>query len=78
MAAGARYQLAGSALYLVAVGLTVAYHVPKNDALAALDLSAPATVGFWTDYVTSWTALHHLRTVTCLGAALAWALDLRA
>lgn len=70
--------MSSRSLYLVAVGLTVAYHVPKNDALAALDLSAPATVGFWRDCVTSWTALNHLRTVTCLGAALAWTLALRA
>lgn len=75
---GARYQLAGGALYLVAIVLTVAYHVPKNDALAALDPSAPPTAAFWKDYVTSWTALNHVRTITCLGAAIAWTLALRA
>lgn len=75
---GARYQLAGGALYLIAVIVTVAYHVPKNDALAALDPSAPASIDFWKDFAPSWTSANHLRTVACLGAAIAWTLALRA
>ena len=51
-----KYKLLGAGIYLVGIVLTAAYHVPKNDALAALDPSAAATVAFWRDYVTTWTA----------------------
>lgn len=72
-----KYKLLGAGIYLVGIVLTAAYHVPKNDALAALDPSAAATVAFWRDYVTTWTAANHIRTLSCLGAAVSWGLALR-
>lgn len=56
--------LAGSALYLVGtILLTVAYHVPRNDALAA------GTAGGWADYAAGWTRWNHVRGAAALAAA---------
>jgi uncharacterized membrane protein len=63
----------GGVLYLVgAIGLTVVYHVPHNDALALLDPADPAAVGQWQDYLTGWTRWNHVRTLSSLGAAAAF------
>ncbi len=56
--------VAGALAYLVCIGLTVAYHVPRNDALAVLDPAAPGTVEAWRTYLTDWTRLNHVRTVS--------------
>ncbi len=73
----ARWQLIGSALYLAGVVLTIVYHMPRNDALAAVDPSAAGAADTWRKYLTSWTAWNHVRTVTCLAGTVALALALR-
>ena len=61
---------AGGVLYLAgSVGVTAAYHVPLNNALAGLDPHAPDTEAAWQDYLRRWTAGNHLRTIGCLAAA---------
>jgi uncharacterized membrane protein len=68
---------AGGALYLIGVvGLTIAYHVPRNDALAALDPSAPGTAQAWSTYLTEWTRANHVRTACGIAAAAAFTLAL--
>jgi uncharacterized membrane protein len=52
-----------------AIGLTLAYHVPRNDRLAGLDGAEAAA--HWDLYRREWTAANHLRT---LGPLLASAL----
>jgi uncharacterized membrane protein len=74
----APYVLIGSALYLVCVVVTVAYHVPHNDALALVDPRSPAAARAWAQYVSPWTAWNHVRTVTALTGATAFILGLRA
>jgi uncharacterized membrane protein len=72
-----RYQLIGSAAYLTGIVVTIAYHVPHNDALARVD---PASIGAphaWRGYLTQWTAWNHVRTLTCLAAAVLFSLALR-
>jgi uncharacterized membrane protein len=65
--------LAGAALYLVgAILLTGSYHVPLNDKLAVLDPHSASAAGQWHDYVRGWTSLNHVRTVACIGAAVAF------
>lgn len=69
--------VAGSALYLVGtVGVTVAYHVPLNNALAGADPNDPGTVALWGDYLRRWTAGNHVRAAAGLlaAAALVWGL----
>ena len=61
--------LAGGALYLVAVVLTVVFHVPRNEALAVVDPDSPDAVKAWTRYAAAWTAGNHVRTVTSIAAA---------
>jgi uncharacterized membrane protein len=70
--ASAPWLLAGGALYLVgSVGLTIAYHVPRNDALAATDPRGPDAPGRWARYVTGWTAWNHVRAAAALAATAA-------
>ncbi len=71
------YVLVGTGLYLVAIGLTVAYHVPRNNALEVLDPHAAGSADAWSRYLGGWTAWNHVRTATSLGGAVAFALALR-
>ena len=58
------YLLGGGVLYLLtAIAPTIAYHVPRNDALAAMDPSTPEAARYWATYLRQWTAANHLRTV---------------
>jgi uncharacterized membrane protein len=75
--AGAGYLLAGGLLYLVGtIGVTVAFHVPRNNALAVVDPASEAGAAMWARYVTSWTAGNHVRTAAAVAAAgvFVWAL----
>jgi len=69
--------VAGTVLYVAgAVGVTAAYNVPLNNALAGLDPNARGTDAVWRDYLRRWTAGNHVRTIACLAAAVlyTWAL----
>jgi uncharacterized membrane protein len=67
---GARWLLAGSAMYLVgAIGVTMAANVPLNDSLAAVHPHAAGAAGTWADYLTRWTAFNHVRTAASVAAA---------
>ena len=64
----------GSALYLLGVvGVTAAYHVPRNDALALLDAANPSSFAAWTRYLAEWTAWNQVRVAAGIvaGAVLA-------
>ncbi|MCH8066643.1 MAG: DUF1772 domain-containing protein [Chloroflexi bacterium] len=64
------YQLAGSALYLVgAVLVTIAFNVPRNDALAAVDPKSADGETYWRRYLSEWTLWNHVRTAAALAAA---------
>jgi uncharacterized membrane protein len=77
-AAFAPYLLAGGACYLLGtIGLTITYHVPRNDALAALPPQHAEAAGRWTRYVAEWTSGNHLRTAASLAAAVSFTLALR-
>ena len=43
--------------------------MPRNNALAAADATAPETAELWARYLREWTAWNHVRTVTGLAAA---------
>jgi uncharacterized membrane protein len=75
---GAVWLLLGSLLYLAgAVVVTMAFNVPRNNALAAVAPESAEGAGLWARYVTGWTAWNHLRAVACLAAAAALTLALR-
>jgi uncharacterized protein (TIGR02246 family) len=74
---GAGYLLAGSMLYLIGTILvTMACNVPLNDALAAGDPSSVNAVPLWTNYLKSWTAWNHVRTIAALAAAASFTIAL--
>lgn len=66
---GSGYVLAGAVLALVAFIVTIAFNIPLNDKLAALDpvgLSAADALREWQAYLGPWTAWNHVRTATAL------------
>jgi uncharacterized membrane protein len=68
---------AGSLCYLLGTfGVTMAFNVPRNNALARIAPSGAESAGFWRGYVSGWTAWNHVRTAAALVAAalLVWAL----
>jgi uncharacterized membrane protein len=75
----ARYLLAGAVIYIVGViALTVAYHVPRNEALASVEPDSPEAARLWLGYLERWTAWNHLRAAAALTAAAAMTLGLHA
>ena len=69
----ATYLLAGSTFYLVGSFLvTVAFNVPRNEALAKVNADSREGVATWAHYVPSWTAWNHVRTAAALAAAAAF------
>lgn len=68
----AAYALAGSLCYLAGTfGVTIAFNVPRNDALAAVDADSDDGAQVWAEYLRSWTAWNHVRTAAALAAATA-------
>jgi uncharacterized membrane protein len=66
----APYLVGGGALYLLGtIGVTMAFNVPRNNALAELDPSDDAAAGYWTRYLAEWTRWNHVRTVAPTVAA---------
>ena len=67
----APYLLLGGALYLIGtILLTIAYHVPRNEALATLEPHSAEAKSHWKRYLSGWTAWNHLRAATALAAAV--------
>ncbi len=65
------YLLVGGPVYLIGTILvTMAFNVPRNNALAAVEPSSANGARLWASYVTSWTAWNHVRTVAALVAAV--------
>lgn len=66
----AKHRLAASGIYLVGViGLTVGFHVPRNDRLAAVDPTSAAGAAYWTTYLAQWVPMNHVRTLAPLATA---------
>jgi uncharacterized membrane protein len=64
------YLLAGGFLYLIcAIGPTIAYHVPRNEALARVEVSGAEAESRWSGYVAGWTTWNHLRFAGALAAS---------
>jgi uncharacterized membrane protein len=68
----APYLLAAAVLYLAGtIGMTMGFHVPRNNTLAKVDPAGADAAGPWTRYLAEWTAGNHLRTAAALAAAAA-------
>ena len=69
-AAGARFRLAGSLVYIAGtIVVTRAFNIPRNDALAAVSPDTVVAARLWTDYLATWTQWNHVRTIAPLVAA---------
>jgi uncharacterized membrane protein len=73
----ARYLLAGADLYISVLLVTIAYHVPHNDALALVQPTSPNAAHAWAAYAGPWTTWNHLRTIGSIAASVMFALALR-
>ena len=76
-AAGSNLVLAGCLLYFVGTFVvTIVFNVPRNDALARISADSAEGTVLWADYLRTWTAWNHVRTLTSTAAAasLVWAL----
>ena len=71
------YLLVGSALYLVSIVMTFAFHIPRNDNLDLVDPASAGVADAWSNFYTSWTAGNHVRTVTSLAGAVSFIVALR-
>ncbi len=70
--------LVGSGLYLIGCLLvTIAFNVPLNNRLAAVEAHEEDAAEFWTHYLARWTRWNHVRTAAPLAAAALFALALR-
>ena len=64
------YLLVGGAVYLVcAIGPTIVYHVPRNEALARVEPRGAEAESRWSGYEVGWTAWNHLRVGGALAAS---------
>ncbi len=52
------------------IGVTVTWHVPRNNRLASLEASTPEAATHWPGFVRAWVALNHLRCAAAVGAAV--------
>lgn len=67
----AKQRLLAVSIYLAGVvGLTIGYHVPRNDHLAALDPHSTAAADYWATYLTGWVQMNHIRTIAPLITAV--------
>lgn len=72
------YLLIGAGLYLAGIVLTIAYHVPRNNALDLVDPTSSGAAATWRHYVTNWTLWNHVRTLTSIAGAATLVLALNA
>ncbi|MGJ4891648.1 DUF1772 domain-containing protein [Bradyrhizobium sp. HKCCYLRH3099] len=69
--------LAAGILYVLGMFVvTLAFNVPLNNALAAVDPASPQGAALWASYVRDWSVWNHLRTFASLGSALLFMLAL--
>ena len=73
---GRGWLLAGAGCAVATVIITVGFHVPRNDALLAMDPTAAAAI--WPGWATAWTAMNTVRAATGLLGAVFLVLGARA
>lgn len=68
---GARWILAGGAVYIVSVFLvTMLGNVPMNNRLDRMDTASADAADYWRQYGIVWTRWNHVRTLGALAAAI--------
>jgi uncharacterized membrane protein len=68
--ASGKLLLAAGAIYLAGcIGVTMAFNVPLNNAIAAVPAATPEAAALWSHYLDRWTAWNTVRTVACVVSA---------
>lgn len=71
--------LIGGVVYVIGMfGCTVAFNVPLNDRLDAVDADSAPGAELWQTYQRIWTRWNHLRTVACTLASILFVVALQA
>lgn len=74
---GSAFLLIGGLIYLIGVIVeTRVIHLPRNDALDAVDSASPQATTLWADMLSTWVAWNHVRTVAALAAATSFVIAL--
>jgi uncharacterized membrane protein len=69
------YVLLGSLLYLIGtLGVTIAFNVPLNDALAIVKPDSAEGATLWAKYLINWTFWNHVRTIAAIAATVLFTL----
>ena len=70
---GAAWLLAGALLYAIGCfAVTIAFNVPRNDALAAAGAESAEAAKLWADYLRDWTFWNHVRTAAAFASAASY------
>ena len=65
------YLFVGAVLYLVgAIGVTIAFNIPLNDALAKVEPDSSEGSNLWARYLIDWTFWNHIRTLAAFVATV--------
>lgn len=76
-APGAPLRLTGALAYLVGCfAVTMAFNVPRNDALEAVRPETAEAAALWARYLVEWTRWNTVRTLAALAAAVLFTLTL--
>lgn len=66
----APYAVASAVVFLLGTsGMTMAYHVPRNNRLAAMDPESREAAGYWPVYLEEWTRWNHVRSAAGIAAS---------
>ena len=66
---GAKIAVIASLVYLIgAIGVTIIFNVPLNNALPAMAADSRDGAAIWARYLAEWVPWNHLRTVACLAS----------
>jgi uncharacterized membrane protein len=61
--------VSGAVTAVTALAITAGYHVPRNNALDAVDAASRSAAGAWDAYYPGWVAMNHVRTALSLASA---------
>jgi uncharacterized membrane protein len=73
----AGWLVAGAALVVLSLLITVVYHVPHNDRLMTVDVDAATAAQTWSHFITPWLAWNHARALTATAGTVSLLLALR-
>jgi uncharacterized membrane protein len=70
--------VAGGLTYVLgAIILTGAYHIPRNDALDKVDPNSADAAAKWSNYLSEWLPVHHLRTLATVVSMACFVMAIR-